>query len=93
MPPRRRLALHWPSTIRLALLPWTHTFKGNLINQLRGQFSPQNSAITAPDEPPVTGLIVSGLAGFGRTFGAPYQVYQDRYQFGTVLLLSPVSTV
>jgi len=69
------------------VITWTHTFKGNLINQLRGQFSPQNSAITAPDEPPVTGLIVSGLAGFGRTFGAPYQVYQDRYQFEDSLTL------
>ena len=63
------------------VITWTHTFTGTLINQLRGQFSPHNSAITAPKEPPVTGLIVSGLAGFGRPFGSPYQVFQDRYQF------------
>ena len=69
------------------VITWTHTFQGNVVNQLRGQFSPRNSAITAPPEPAVTGLIVSGLAGFGRTFGAPYQVFQDRYQFEDNLTL------
>lgn len=69
------------------VITWTHTFQGNTVNQLRGQFSPRNSAITAPPEPAVTGLIVSGLAGFGRTFGAPYQVFQDRYQFEDNLTL------
>src|ERR1700752_2804438 len=62
------------------VVSWTHTFDGGLINQLRGQLSPNNLAHTAPPEPAVTGLIVSGLAGFGRTFGAPYLVTQDRYQ-------------
>jgi len=63
------------------VVSWTHTFGTNLINQARAQFSPGNSNITAPPEPPVTGLIVSGLAGFGRYFGAPYIVTQNRYQF------------
>ena len=62
------------------VVTWTHSFSGGVINQLRGQFSPNNLAVTAPPEPAVTGLIVSGLAGFGRAFGAPYDVTQDRYQ-------------
>src|SRR5262245_7094192 len=63
------------------VISWTHTFANNVVNQMRTQFAPHNSAVTAPPEPAVTGLIVSGLAGFGRTFGAPYIVTQDRYQF------------
>ena len=63
-----------------AVVTWTHTFSGSVINQLRGQFSPNNLNLTAPPEPAVTGLVVSGLAGFGRYFGAPYDVTQDRYQ-------------
>lgn len=62
------------------VITWTHSFSGSVINQLRGQFSPKNLNLTAPPEPAVTGLIVSGLAGFGRYFGAPYDVTQDRYQ-------------
>ncbi len=62
------------------VVTWTHSFSGGVVNQLRGQFSPQNLALTAPPDPAVTGLIVSGLAGFGRAFGAPYEVTQDRYQ-------------
>jgi hypothetical protein len=62
------------------VVTWTHSFSGSVINQLRGQFSPNNLNLTAPPEPAVTGLVVSGLAGFGRYFGAPYDVTQDRYQ-------------
>ncbi len=60
---------------------WVHNFGSNLINQLRGQFSPSNSAVTAPPEPARMSAIISGLGGFGRTFGAPYIVTQERYQF------------
>jgi hypothetical protein len=63
------------------VVTWVHNFGSNLINQARAQFSPSNSAVTAPPEPAVTGLIVSGVGNFGRTFGAPYIVSQDRYQF------------
>jgi hypothetical protein len=63
------------------VITWTHTFGGHLANQARGQFSPHNSSVTAPPEPAMTGLIVSGLGNFGRTFGAPYIVSQNRYQF------------
>ena len=60
---------------------WIHTFGSNLINQMRGQFSPHNSAVTAPPEPARVSVLISGLAGFGRAFGAPYIVNQNRYQF------------
>jgi hypothetical protein len=62
------------------VVTWTHSFGGNLINQMRGQYSPNNSAVTAPPEPARTSTLISGLAGFGRAFGAPYIVSQDRYQ-------------
>ncbi|HKA21870.1 MAG TPA: carboxypeptidase regulatory-like domain-containing protein [Blastocatellia bacterium] len=64
-----------------SVVSWTHNFGSNLINQARGQVSPGNSAITAPPEPAQVGMIISGLAGFGRTFGAPYIVHQWRMQF------------
>lgn len=60
---------------------WTHNFGSNVVNQMRGQFSPKNSAVTAPIEPAQVGIIISGLAGFGRYFGAPYIVHQWRAQF------------
>ncbi|HZF39100.1 MAG TPA: TonB-dependent receptor, partial [Blastocatellia bacterium] len=63
------------------VVTWIHNFGSNLINQARAQFSPNNSSVTAPPEPAATGLIVSGVGNFGRTFGAPYIVFQDRYQF------------
>jgi hypothetical protein len=63
------------------VVTWTHSSSTNLINQVRAQFSPGNSSVTAPPEPAVTGLLVSGFAGFGRYFGAPYIVHQQRYQF------------
>src|SRR5712664_1148468 len=63
------------------VVTWTHNFGSDLINQVRAQFSPGNSSVTAPPAPAVTGLIVSGLGGFGRYFGAPYIVHQQRYQF------------
>jgi Carboxypeptidase regulatory-like domain/TonB-dependent Receptor Plug Domain len=63
------------------VVTWIHNFGSNLINQMRGQLSPHNSAVTAPPEPARVSAIISGLAGFGRTFGAPYIVTQNRYQF------------
>jgi len=67
------------------VVSWIHNFGSNLINQMRGQFSPNNSAVTAPPEPARTSVIISGLAGFGRAFGAPYIVSQERYQFEDTL--------
>jgi hypothetical protein len=67
------------------VISWTHAFSANVVNQARVQFSPNNSAVTAPPEPTRTSVIISGLAGFGRAFGAPYIVTQDRYQFEDTL--------
>ncbi len=67
------------------VVSWIHNFGSNLINQFRVGFSPGNSAVTAPPEPARTSVIISGLAGFGRTFGAPYIVSQERYQFEDTL--------
>ncbi len=62
------------------VVSWTHNFGSNMVNQMRGQVSPGNSAVTAPPDPAQVGIIISGLAGFGRTFGAPYVVHQWRAQ-------------
>ena len=67
------------------VVTWTHNFGSNLINQMRGQFSPNNSSVTAPPEPAQVGVLISGLGGFGRAFGAPYIVNQNRYQFEDTL--------
>ncbi|MEK6406090.1 MAG: carboxypeptidase regulatory-like domain-containing protein [Acidobacteriota bacterium] len=67
------------------VVSWTHNFGSNVINQMRGQFSPGNSAVTGPPEPAQVGLIITGLAGFGRTFGAPYIVHQWRAQIEDTL--------
>ena len=69
------------------VVSWTHNFGSRLINQMRGQASPGNSAVTAPPEPAQVSVLITGLsgtsapAGFGRTFGAPYIVHQWRAQF------------
>jgi hypothetical protein len=73
------------------VINWTHNFGSNVINQMRGQFSPGNSAVTAPPEPAQVGALITGLsgtsapAGFGRNFGAPYIVHQWRAQFEDTL--------
>ncbi|MGH9852393.1 MAG: hypothetical protein ACREBD_21355, partial [Blastocatellia bacterium] len=67
------------------VVSWIHNFGSNLINQFRAGFSPNNSAVTAPPEPARVSVIITGLAGFGRTFGAPYIVSQERYQFEDTL--------
>lgn len=67
------------------VVTWVHNFSGNVVNQLRGGFTPNNTAITAPKEPAQVGVIISGFAGFGRGFGAPYIVTQDRYQLEDIV--------
>jgi len=67
------------------VVSWVHNFGSNLLNQMRAQFSPNNSAVTAPPEPARVSVLITGLAGFGRTFGAPYVVSQNRYQFEDTL--------
>lgn len=63
------------------VVTWTHSFGSNLMSQARGQFSPNNSSNTAPPEDPRVTVVMSGLGTFGRNFGSPYVVTQNRYQF------------
>ena len=64
---------------------WTHNFRSNLINQARVQLVPNNSATTRSKAPGSTALIVPGIATFGRLFSAPFNTFQDRYQFEDIL--------
>ncbi len=64
-----------------SLIGWTHNFGGNVVNQLRVQFSPKNSAITTPRPPGSTALILTGIAAFNRNSVAPFNTLQNRYQF------------
>ena len=68
-----------------SVVTWTHNFGSNVVNQLRGQVSPGNTAITAPPEPAQVGILISNLGGFGRGFGSPYIVHQWRAQFEDTL--------
>ena len=63
------------------LVGWTHNFGSNVVNQLRVQLSPKNSAITTPRPEGSTALIITGVAAFNRNSLAPFNTLQDRYQF------------
>jgi hypothetical protein len=63
------------------VITWTHNFSPNLINQVRTQFSPKNSALTVPRDPTTTSLLIANLANFGRPFTTPFNTFQNRYQF------------
>ncbi len=71
-----------------AVATWTHTFGANLINQLRGQIVPNNSARTVPKAPGSTSLLISGIGDFGRGFATPFNTFQDRYQLEDYLSLN-----
>ena len=60
---------------------WSHTFGSNIVNQLRLQFVPNNSARTIPKAPGTTSLLIQGFGNFGNDFAAPFNTFQDRYQF------------
>ena len=64
-----------------SLIGWTHNFGSSLVNQLRVQFSPRNSAFTTPRPPGSTALILTGIAAFNRNSVAPFNTLQNRYQF------------
>jgi hypothetical protein len=64
---------------------WTHNFGTNVINQLRLQFVPNNSARTVPKAPGTTSLLIAGIGDFGRGFATPFNTFQDRYQYEDTL--------
>jgi len=69
-----------------AVFTWTRTITGNVVNTARVQVVPNNSARTISKAPDATSIIIPGVASFGRTFAAPFNTFQDRYQFEDNLL-------
>ncbi|MBI3654622.1 MAG: TonB-dependent receptor [Acidobacteria bacterium] len=67
------------------LVTWTHNFGSSLVNIVRAQFSPKNSAVTVPHAPGSTSLLITGLGNFNRPFLTPFNTFQDRYQFEDTL--------
>jgi hypothetical protein len=67
------------------LVTWTHNFGSSLVNIVRAQFSPNNSAVTTPHTPGSTSLLIPGLGNFNRPFLTPFNTFQDRYQFEDTL--------
>lgn len=63
------------------VISWTHNFRPDLINQTRVQFAPKVSAKTLSKNPAGTELLISGIGNFGRSFAAPFNTFEDRYQF------------
>jgi hypothetical protein len=63
-----------------AVATWTHNFSSNIINQLRGQIVPNNSARTIAKQPDTTSLLIQGIGSFGRDFATPFNTFQDRTQ-------------
>jgi hypothetical protein len=71
-----------------AVVNWNHSFGTNLVNQMRGQIVPNNSARTIPKAPGTTSLLIQGIGGFGQDFATPFNTFQDRYQFDDTLVWS-----
>ncbi len=63
---------------------WNRNFAANVVNQARFQFA-NNAAKTLCLAPGTAELTISGLAAFGCTYTAPFNTFQDRYQFEDVL--------
>lgn len=64
---------------------WIRTFSPNLLNQVRVQAVLNNSAKTLPHDPTSSSMIIGGVGAFGRPFTAPFNTFQDRYQFEDTL--------
>ena len=68
-----------------SLLTWTRNLGATLVNQVRVQFSPNNSALTTPRPAGSTALVLVGLGNFNRNSLSPFDTIQDRYQFEDTL--------
>jgi hypothetical protein len=62
------------------VVSWLHNFSPSVINQARVQFAPKVSARTQPNDPTGAEIIVSGIGTFGRSFTAPFNTFESRYQ-------------
>ncbi len=64
-----------------ALVNWTRNVRPNLINQARFQFSPGTAAQTSSVNPEGAELSIGGVGSFGRSFTAPFNTFEKRFQF------------
>jgi len=60
---------------------WSHIFNGSLVNQLRVQAVPRNSAYQPPFSPGTTELSLGNLGVFNQSYTNPYNATQQRYMF------------
>ncbi len=60
---------------------WNRTITSSLVNSFRVQLVPNNRAQTQSASPNSTAIIIPGIGNFGRIFSAPFNTFQDRYQF------------
>jgi hypothetical protein len=60
---------------------WNRVISGALVNQLRVQVVPHNSADTLPVTPGSTELSIGDLGVFNQNYQHPYHSHQQRYQF------------
>ena len=60
---------------------WNRIFSQQLVNQLRVQVVPHNSADTLPRSVPTTELSIGDLGVFNHNYQYPYHSHQERYQF------------
>jgi hypothetical protein len=60
---------------------WSRIISATLVNQLRVQVVPYNNASTAPFRPGTTELSIGDMGVFNRSYTAPYNTTQQRFQF------------
>lgn len=59
---------------------WAHNFGARVVNHLRAQIVPNNSALALPKDPTGTQVNISGVGIFGRQRFNPFNTFQDRFQ-------------
>ena len=60
---------------------WNHIFSGSVVNQLRVQAVPKNSAYQPPFTPGSTELSIGNMGVFNQSYTNPYNATQRRFQF------------
>ncbi|HEV2686914.1 MAG TPA: carboxypeptidase regulatory-like domain-containing protein, partial [Bryobacteraceae bacterium] len=60
---------------------WNRVFSPTVVNQLRVQMVPHNSADTPPVTPGTTELSIGDLGVFNQNYQYPYHSHQQRYEF------------
>jgi hypothetical protein len=67
---------------------WNHNFSGRVLNQARVQIVPDTAATTATKAPNTSQINIAGLANFNRSFTAPFNTFQKRFQFENILAIT-----